>query len=102
MVTLSPGEDSAFASIGEGVVIELRSEEGLQVASTFKLAASAALREEIDAGRRAWGDVVTLRDEWRSLPTGRLRDWPAGARLTLHTLAALIISDREPRIKPSW
>lgn len=90
-----PGKVSAFASVGDDVVIELRADEALQVGSTFKLAVLLALREEIAAGRRAWEDVVTLRDEWRSLPSGRLQDWPAGAPVTLHTLAALMISESD-------
>jgi len=90
-----PGAVSALASVGHEVIMELRADEPLQVGSTFKLAVLAALREEIAAGRRSWDEVVTLRDEWRSLPSGRLQDWPAGAPLTLHTLAALMISESD-------
>lgn len=64
----------------------------VQVASAFKLAVLAALREEIEAGRRSWQDVTCLREDLRSLPTGVLQDWPAGAPLTLHTLATLMIA----------
>ena len=60
--------------------------------STFKLATLTALRRDIEKKKRAWTDVVTLRPEVRSLPSGILRDWPDGSPLTLYALAALMIS----------
>jgi beta-lactamase class A len=52
----------------------------------------AALREQIASGHHSWSEVVELRDEWKSLPTGILQDWPAGTPLTLATIASLMIS----------
>jgi beta-lactamase class A len=51
----------------------------------------AALTADIAAGRRKWADVVTLQERWKSLPPGLLQDWPAGAPVTLHTLATLAV-----------
>jgi beta-lactamase class A len=65
------------------------------VGSTFKLAILAALRRQIDAGQRSWSDVVELRPEWKSLPTGILQTWPDGTPITLATLAALMISQSD-------
>lgn len=62
------------------------------VGSTFKLAVLSALRQQIASGQRSWQDVVELRPEWKSLPTGVLQDWPDGTPLTLATLASLMIS----------
>jgi len=62
------------------------------VGSAFKLLVLAALREEVEAGRRAWDEVVRLEEAWKSLPSGLLQGWPEGSPLTLHTLAALMIS----------
>ncbi len=41
-----------------------------------------------------WGRVLTLREVDKAAG-GPLRGWPAGAPLTLHTLAALMISERD-------
>jgi beta-lactamase class A len=62
------------------------------VGSTFKLAILNALRKQIDAGKHKWTDVVHLRDQWRSLPTGVLQTWPDGTAVTLQTLATEMIS----------
>jgi beta-lactamase class A len=44
----------------------------------------------VQAGERRWSDVVTL--DRRSMPSGMLQNWPAGSPVTLHSLAALMIS----------
>lgn len=64
----------------------------LAVGSAFKLGILKALRDEIDAGKRTWSDVAELTDADKSLPSGTLQTWPTGAPLTLHTLAAMMIS----------
>lgn len=64
----------------------------LAVGSSFKLAVLAALQERVEAGERAWDEVVTLEAAWKSLPSGLLQDWPEGSALTLETLATLMIS----------
>ncbi|MEP7241681.1 MAG: serine hydrolase [Devosia sp.] len=64
----------------------------LAVGSAFKLGVLKALRDDIDAGRRHWDDVVKLAATNISLPSGTLQSWPVGSPLTLHTLAALMIS----------
>jgi beta-lactamase class A len=64
----------------------------LAVASAFKLSVLAALKDEFGAGRRTWAEVVTLRPEWKSHPSGILQDWPDGSLITIQTLAGLMIS----------
>jgi beta-lactamase class A len=64
----------------------------LAVGSAFKLVVLAALRTEVDAKKRSWRDIVELRPDARSLPSGILQDWPDRSPLTLSTLAALMIS----------
>ncbi len=70
-------------------------ERALAIGSAFKLYVLGALVGEIEAGKRKWTDVVRLRDEWKSLPSGFLQSWPAGAPVTLHTLATLMISQSD-------
>ena len=64
----------------------------LAVGSAFKLGVLKALKDEIDAGTRHWSDVVMLSAADISFPSGVLQTWPVGSPLTLHTLAALMIS----------
>ena len=65
-------------------------EKPLAIGSAFKLFILAELVRSIKAGERRWSDVVPLGAP--SLPSGLLQDWPAGSPITLHSLAALMIS----------
>ncbi len=67
---------------------EVEPDRQLAIGSAFKLYVLGALIED----KRKWDEVVTLRDEWKSLPSGVLQNWPANAPLTLHTLAVEMIS----------
>ena len=61
------------------------------VGSAFKLyVLGTMLKEGV-----SWEKVFRLKAGDRSLPSGRLRDWPEGSPLTAHTLAALMISDSD-------
>jgi beta-lactamase class A len=71
---------------------DLNSSAVMAVGSTFKLAVLAAMRDEIAHGKRRWTDVVPLRAQWKSLPSGVLQTWPDGTPLTLATYAAEMIS----------
>jgi beta-lactamase class A len=75
---------------GGAPAISLAPATPLALGSAFKLYVLAALSEDVRAGKRSWDDVVPL--TVRSYPSGKLQDWPEGAPLTLHTLAALMIS----------
>lgn len=87
-----PGQVNLIVLEGDRELAALNSEQALAVGSTFKLAVLAALRQQIEAGDRAWSDVVELQPEWKSLPSGILQDWFDGALLTIQTLATLMIS----------
>lgn len=64
----------------------------LAIGSTFKLFVLGALVEAVEQGSLAWDRVVPLSDDWKSWPSGRLKDWPAGSPVTVHSLAAAMIS----------
>lgn len=91
-----PGDVSfAVHELGESeprVRFELEPDLSLGIGSAFKLYILGALGSEVAAGKRRWTDLVELRAEHRSLPTGFLQKWPEGAPLTLHSLASLMIS----------
>jgi len=69
----------------------LNEKEYFAIGSVFKLYVLGALLEE----RVPWGRVFRLKDEDRSLPSGRLQDWPEGSPLTAHTLATMMISESD-------
>jgi len=89
-----PGQASvAVARLGDDPpVLTASIEPGrpLAIGSAFKLFILAELSRQIRAGQRRWSDVVAL--DRRSIPTGTLQAWPQGSPVTLHTLAALMIS----------
>ena len=73
--------------------IEVKADKPLAVGSAFKLFLLAQLSHEISAGQRQWADVVRI--DHRSIPSGILQTWPEGSPVTLHTLAALMISQSD-------
>jgi Beta-lactamase enzyme family len=89
-----PGQTTiAVARLGEGapeMTASLAPDRALAIGSAFKLFILAELGRQVRAGQRQWRDVVPL--DRRSTPSGTLQTWPAGAPVTLHTLAALMIS----------
>lgn len=86
------GNTSAIITRNGKVTYELRSDKKLGVGSAFKIAVLTELKEDIASGKRSWADTVMLKETDRSLPSGTLQNWPKGAPLTLHSLAALMIS----------
>lgn len=87
-----PGETSVLVLRDNEVVVSLNAEKPLAIASTFKLQILAELLQQIEAGQHSWDEVVTLKPEWKSIPSGILQDWPDQAPFTLQTLASLMIS----------
>ena len=89
-----PGEVSlAAARLEEGGpahFLTQKAERPLAIGSAFKLFVLAELVRQVKSGERKWQDVVPLGPP--SLPSGLLQDWPKGSPLTLHSLAALMIS----------
>jgi beta-lactamase family protein len=89
-----PGEVSLAAArleeAGPANFLTQKAERPLAIGSAFKLFVLAELVRSVKAGERRWSDVVPLRAP--SLPSGILQDWPEGSPLTLHSLAALMIS----------
>jgi hypothetical protein len=89
-----PGEVSLDAArledSGPADFLTQKAERPLAVGSAFKLFVLAELVRSVEAGERRWSDVVPLGAP--SLPSGLLQDWPKGSPITLHSLAALMIS----------
>ncbi|MDD2805007.1 MAG: serine hydrolase [Elusimicrobiales bacterium] len=70
---------------------ELAAADYFAVGSAFKLYVLAAMARL----KTPWDKVFYLRDGDRSMPSGRLQDWPEDSPLTAHTLAALMISESD-------
>jgi beta-lactamase class A len=89
-----PGEVSLAAArleeAGPANFLTQKAERPLAIGSAFKLFVLAELVRSIKAGERRWSDVVPLGAP--SLPSGVVQDWPQGSPVTLHSLAALMIS----------
>jgi beta-lactamase class A len=89
-----PGEVSLAAArleeAGPADFLTEKADRPLAVGSAFKLFVLAELVRQVKAGERRWSDVVPLGPP--SLPSGLVQDWPRGSPITLHSLAALMIS----------
>lgn len=89
-----PGEVSLEAArleeTGPAPFLTQKAERPLAIGSAFKLFLLAELVRSIKAGERRWSDIVPLGPP--SLPSGLVQDWPRGSPVTLHSLAALMIS----------
>jgi beta-lactamase class A len=81
---------AALGETGPSALAGTSGEQVTAIGSSFKLFVLAELVRQIGAGERRWSDVAPL--DHRSLPSGILQDWPAGSPMTLHSLAALMIS----------
>ncbi len=67
-------------------------EKELAIGSSFKLYILSELLRTIKEGKRNWADVVQLKEECRSLPSGFLHSWQPGTNMTIESLASLMIS----------
>jgi beta-lactamase class A len=89
-----PGEVSLAAArleeAGPADFLTEKADRPLAIGSAFKLFVLAELVRSVKAGERRWSDVVPLGAP--SLPSGVIQDWPKGSPVTLHSLAALMIS----------
>ena len=91
-----PGETSILvARLSDESMIPLvahNTDRELAIGSAFKLFVLTELAREVNANERKLSDVVALDDSAYSLPSGTLQTWPRGSPVTLHTLAAFMIS----------
>lgn len=78
-------KDGTPAAIGQ-----LAGDQVIPLGSAFKLWILAEAARQTQAGQRKWSDVAPIGE--RSLPSGVMQRWPAGAPVTLHTLATQMIS----------
>jgi beta-lactamase class A len=87
-----PGQTACLIATNGEVLHDHNAAVPLAVGSAMKLPILQAVATAVSEGRLQWDQVCALQDEDRSLPSGILQDWPSGSRLTLETLASLMIS----------
>jgi hypothetical protein len=64
----------------------------LALGSAFKLYVLYALGKSIEAGKHGWDEPVAIEESKKSLPSGDMRDEPAGKSLPLRTFAEKMIA----------
>lgn len=90
-----PGDVHLLAVRNGEDVAALNVDQPLAVGSTFKLWVLRTLQGQIAEGLHSWEEVVPLREDWKSAPSGFLQTWPEGSQLTLESLATLMISQSD-------
>ena len=79
--------------LGDGALTPIaayRADVAAPIGSAFKLWVLDEAARQVAAGTRNWADVVRVGPP--SLPSGVLQNWPAGAPVTLQTLATMMVS----------
>lgn len=87
-----PGRVSALVLAEGSLLASLHPDDALAVGSAFKLAILAAAQQQILRGRLQIDQVLPLKKEWKSLPSGVLQSWPEGTPMTLATIENEMIS----------
>jgi hypothetical protein len=62
------------------------------IGSAFKLYILGALELSIERGLHQWDEILPLKEEWKSLPSGIMHTWPSGSKVTLMEYAEKMIS----------
>ena len=70
----------------------MRGDEAGAIGSAFKLYVLGALARAVADGDATWQERLAIRDAWKSLPSGAMRDEPAGSAFTLRHYAEQMIS----------
>ncbi len=86
------GQVSVLMVEGGRTRVALNADRPMAIGSAFKLSVLTALREQIEAGEHSWSETITLRPEWKSLPSGLLQRFPDNAVVSVRTLAQLMIA----------
>lgn len=89
------GEASLLILKDDTELTSVNADQPLAVGSAFKLLILQQLQQQIDVGEHSWREILQLQEAYRSLPSGRLQNWPVGTPLTLQSLATMMISESD-------
>jgi hypothetical protein len=73
-------------------LLDLNKENPMAIGSSFKLWTLSAIQEKVKNNEISWNDSITIRNEYKSLPSGILQNSPDGYKLTIRKAANLMIS----------
>lgn len=76
----------------EAINLTHNASEIFAIGSTFKLYILGALEQSISRGEHSWDEILPLKEEWKSLPSGIMQDWPTGKQVKLYEYAEKMIS----------
>lgn len=71
---------------------EINADRRLALGSTFKLYILGEIARQVREGLASWGEEIPIRDEWKSLPAGDMRNKQGGTKFTLQHYAEQMIS----------
>ncbi|MFD0690160.1 serine hydrolase [Actinomadura fibrosa] len=96
LASLAARVSFAAATIGPGgtcaQVHGVAAETPRPIGSAFKLYVLGALAQAAAEGKASWQEPLAIRDDRKSLPSGRMQDVPAGTAFTLAEYADAMIS----------
>jgi Beta-lactamase enzyme family/ORF 12 gene product N-terminal len=93
--TVAPEVNFLAAEIAGGKCVPLASLEPkkpLALGSAFKLYILEALAKQVAAGKHKWDDTIAIEDAKKSLPSGEMRNEPAGKTFSVRAFAEKMIS----------
>ena len=70
----------------------LEPKKPLAIGSAFKLYILEALAKQVAAGKHKWDDTIAIEDAKKSLPSGEMRNEPAGKTFSVRAFAEKMIS----------
>ena len=76
---IAPQVSVYAAEVGNGkcaTVHGLNSDRRLAIGSAFKLYVLGELASQVDAGKLSWDEQISIREEWKSVPSGKMQDEP--------------------------
>jgi len=73
-------------------ILSYNADKELAVGSSFKLYVLKAVYDAVENGNISWNSIISLDQDWKSLPSGILQNWPVGTPLTIKTLTNMMIS----------
>jgi beta-lactamase class A len=84
---------SLYAGTGGGTAIHgFHASRAGAIGSAFKLYVLGALADAVEARTASWTEELAIHGDWKSLPSGDMRNAPDGKRFTLRHYAGQMIS----------
>jgi hypothetical protein len=83
---------ATLVTADKSVFLSENDKDVFAIGSTFKLYILGALEQSIEKGLHSWDEILPIKEEWKSLPSGIMHTWPAGKEVKLLEYAQNMIS----------